>query len=190
MKKIGLFLCTFVATTALGAVSDKELKLSSPNGNQTVVFRQEQVVPDTRELCYQVTYKGIPVVEKSRAGLGLDNRIWEMALGVRNLKQPACWMDNLEVDSVTVLPGVDNTWQPFYGERSTVRDNYNAATMHLSKKDGSGYRFDIEVRAYDEGIAFRYFFPEHPKAIFHKVVADLTEYTFPEGTMAWTEQWA
>lgn len=32
MKKIGLFLCTFVATTALGAVSDKELKLSSPNG--------------------------------------------------------------------------------------------------------------------------------------------------------------
>ena len=82
MKKIGLFLCTFVATTALGAVSDKELKLSSPNGNQTVVFRQEQVVPDTRELCYQVTYKGIPVVEKSRAGLGLDNRIWEMALGV------------------------------------------------------------------------------------------------------------
>ena len=47
MKKIGLFLCTFVATTALGAVSDKELKLSSPNGNQTVVFRQEQVVPDT-----------------------------------------------------------------------------------------------------------------------------------------------
>lgn len=190
MKKIGLFLCTFVATTALGAVSDKELKLSSPNGNQTVVFRQEQVVPDTRELCYQVTYKGIPVVEKSRAGLGLDNRIWEMALGVRNLKQPACWMDNLEVDSVTVLPGVDNTWQPFYGERSTVRDNYNAATMHLSKKDGSGYRFDIEVRAYDEGIAFRYFFPEHPKAIFHKVVADLTEYTFPEGTMAWMEQWA
>ncbi|RHC71015.1 alpha-glucosidase [Bacteroides uniformis] len=190
MKKIGLFLCTFVATTALGAVSDKELKLSSPNGNQTVVFRQEQVVPDTRELCYQVTYKGIPVVEKSRAGLGLDNRIWEMALGVRNLKQPACWMDNLEVDSVTTLPGVDNTWQPFYGERSTVRDNYNAATMHLSKKDGSGYRFDIEVRAYDEGVAFRYFFPEHPKAIFHKVVADLTEYTFPEGTMAWAEQWA
>ena len=34
------------------------------------------------------------------------------------------------------------------------------------------------MRAYDEGIAFRYFFPEHPQAIFHKVVGDLTEYTF------------
>ena len=71
MKKIGLFLCTFVATTALGAVSDKELKLSSPNGNQTVVFRQEQVVPDTRELCYQVTYKGIPAERQGRKATGL-----------------------------------------------------------------------------------------------------------------------
>ena len=42
--------------------------------------------------------------------------------------------------------------------------------MYLSKKDGSNYRLNIEVRAYDEGIAFRYFFPEHPQAIFHKVV--------------------
>ena len=46
------------------------------------------------------------------------------------------------------------------------------------------------MRAYNEGIAFRYFFPEHPKATFHKVVGDLTEYTFPTGTKAWTEQWA
>lgn len=46
------------------------------------------------------------------------------------------------------------------------------------------------MRAYDEGIAFRYFFPEHPDAIFHKVTEDLTDYTFPDGTMAWSEQWA
>ena len=62
--------------------------------------------------------------------------------------------------------------------------------MHLSRKDKSDYRLDVEVRAYDEGLAFRYFFPEHPAAIFHKVVADLTEYTFPTGTMAWSEEWA
>ena len=49
---------------------------------------------------------------------------------------------------------------------------------------------NIEVRAYDEGVAFRYFFPEHPQAIFHKVTGDLTEYTLPEGTKAWAEEWA
>ena len=58
-----------------------------------------------------------------------------MALGQRKLIQPACWMDNLEVDSVTYAPTVDNTWKPLYGERSKVRDRYNAATFHLSKKE-------------------------------------------------------
>ena len=60
----------------------------------------------------------------------------------------------------------------------------------MSRHDKSKYRLNVEVRAYDEGIAFRYFFPEHPDAIFHKVTADLTDYTFPAGTMAWSEQWA
>lgn len=94
------------------------------------------------------------------------------------------------MDSVTYQPETNLTWQPLYGERSSVRDHYRAGTLCLSKKDNSGYRLNIEVRAYNEGVAFRYFFPEHPKAIFHKVVGDLTEYALPAGTKAWTEQWA
>lgn len=190
MMKIGILFGALACAVSAWADNPKELKLVSPNGKQSIVFGQRQVAPERNELYYRVDYKGQPVIEDSRAGLEMDNRIWEMALGVRNLKQPACWMDNLEVDSVACLPAVDKTWKPLYGERSTIRDAYHAATLYLSKKDGSGYRLHIEVRAYDEGIAFRYFLPEHPKAIFHKIVGDLTEYTFPSGTMAWTEQWA
>lgn len=190
MKRTVFILGTLVSAATLIAGNTKELKLASPAGTHQIVFQQKQASPQVNEVYYSVSYKGEPVLENSRAGLGLDNRIWEMALGVRNLKQPACWMDNLEVDSVAYQPTINNTWQPLYGERSHVQNAYNAATMYLSKKDGSGYRLNIEVRAYDEGVSFRYFFPEHPKAIFHKVVADLTEYTFPAGTKAWTEQWA
>lgn len=190
MKRTVFILGTLVSAATLIAGNTKELKLASPAGTHQIVFQQKQASPQVKEVYYSVSYKGEPVLENSRAGLGLDNRIWEMALGVRNLKQPACWMDNLEVDSVAYQPTINNTWQPLYGERSRVQNAYNAATMYLSKKDGSGYRLNIEVRAYDEGVSFRYFFPEHPKAIFHKVVADLTEYTFPAGTKAWTEQWA
>lgn len=190
MKKIGFILGAMACAVSLFANNSKELKLSSPSGVHEVSFYQKQTAPAASALCYQVSFKGQPVIEESHAGLELDNRIWEMALGQRKLVQPACWMDNLEVDSVTYAPTVDNTWKPLYGERSEVRDHYNAATLYLSKKDGSFYRLNIEVRAYDEGIAFRYFFPEHPSAIFHKVVADLTEYTLPAGTKAWSEQWA
>lgn len=126
----------------------------------------------------------------SRAGLNVDNRVWEMALGKRDLKQTDSWMDLLEVDSITYHTPVDTVWHPLYGERSTVSDRYNSATLHMSRHDKSKYRLDVQVRAYDEGIAFRYFFPEHPDAIFHKVNDDLTSYSFPVGTKAWSEQWA
>lgn len=128
-----IFLCALVSTTSLWASNAKELKLASPDGAHTVCFQQQQRSAETNEIYYRVSYKGLPVLEDSRAGIDLDNRIWEMALGIRDLKQPACWMDNLEVDSVT-YSSADASWKPLYGERSTIRDAYNAATMYLSKK--------------------------------------------------------
>ncbi len=182
----GMLLCSI----PLSADNGKDLQLTSPDGSHSLSFRQATGSNGCNELRYSVSFRGRPVVLDSRAGLEMDNRVWEMALGVRDLRQPDSWMDNLVVDSVVKHPPVDTSWQPLYGERSTVRDSYQSATLYLSKKDGSGYRLNVEARAYNEGIAFRYYLPEHPKAIFHKVVGDLTEYTFPEGTLAWAEQWA
>ena len=113
------------------------------------MFRQEKISSSVNEIVYQVKYRGREVIGNSRAGLQLDNRTWELALA-RKINQVKCWMDNLEVDSVIYQPAVNKSWHPLYGERSTVREAYNEATMYLSKKDGSNYRLNIEVRAYDE----------------------------------------
>lgn len=161
------------------------LSLSSPDGRKTVRFEKPG-----KELTYSVEVDGKNVILPSRAGLEVDNRTWEMALGKRDLAQPDSWMDLLTVDSVSIGSPVDTVWTPLYGERSKVHDRYNQATLQMSRKDKSDYRLDVQVRAYDEGIAFRYFFPEHPAAIFHKVVDDLTDFTLPSGTMAWSEEWA
>ncbi len=184
MKKAVVLAMLLTASSALANISS-ELVLTSPDGRNKTVFSKQG-----NELTYSVSVDGDDVVLPSRAGLDVDNWAWEMALGKRDLKQPACWMDMLAVDSVTYHAPVDSVWHPKYGERSAVTDRYNSATLHMSRKDKSDYRLDVEVRAYDEGIAFRYFFPEHPAAIFHKVVTDLTDYTFPAGTMAWSEKWA
>lgn len=181
MKKI---LTAALCVAALPAFA-QTLSLNSPNGRNVVSFSKEG-----KELSYSVKVDGEEVILPSRAGLQVDNRVWEMALGKRDLEQPLCWMDLLTVDSVSYHASADTVWHPLYGERSTVKDKYNSGTLHLSRKDKSDYRLDVEVRAYDEGVAFRYFFPEHPAAIFHKVTEDLTDYSLPEGTKAWSEQWA
>ena len=169
----------------VASIHADSLSLSSPDGRKTVRFEKPG-----KELTYSVKVDGKDVILPSRAGMEVDNRTWEMALGKRDLAQPESWMDMLTVDSVSIGVSVDTVWTPLYGERSKVRDRYNQATLHMSRKDKSDYRLDVQVRAYDEGIAFRYFFPEHPAAIFHKVVDDLTDFTLPEGTMAWSEEWA
>lgn len=180
MKILTLFLA---ASLFLGEGEDLSLSVSSPKGLNQVTVRQQ-----ADEFCYSVSHQGKPVVSDSRLGLQLDNQTWEHALA-RNYPQYACWMNGFTVDSISHLQHRD-TIANFYGEQAQVPDNYNQGTLHLSKHDGSNYRLDIQVRAYDEGVAFRYFFPEHPQAVFHKVVADLTEYTFAPQTKLWATEWA
>lgn len=182
---LGLFLCCGIASYA---DNSKQLTVASPNGKQVIRFWQTVKDDGAKELVYDVNYDGKTVLKESQAGLQLDNKVWEHALAKR-FKQPKCWMDNFEVDSVS-YGSFSETWKPVVGERSSIKNNYNSGVIYLSKKDGSKYRLNVEVRAYDEGVGFRYYFPEHPDAIYHKVVGDLTEYSFEPGAKAWVAEWA
>ncbi|MBP1540979.1 MAG: glycoside hydrolase family 97 catalytic domain-containing protein [Prevotella sp.] len=181
MKRTVTFLSGLFITVAAGA--DTALVVMSPQKRNCIMVSQQ-----ADEFCYSVSHDGYMLLSDSRLGLHLDNYTWERALARRN-PQYSCWMNGFTIDSVSHAEH-RAVIRNFYGERSEVPDNYNSGTLHLSKHDGSDYRLDIEVRAYEEGVAFRYFFPEHPLAIFHKVVADLTEYTFPSGTRVWAAEWA
>ena len=159
------------------------MTVSSPDAqNQVKVSQQGD------EFYYTVSYKEKQILADSRLGLDLDNYTWERALA-RKYPQYPCWMNGFTVDSVSRTEHRGEI-RNLYGEWAVVPDNYNAATMYLSKHDGSDYRLNIEVRVYNEGVAFRYFFPEHPMAVFHKVSADLTEYSFAPDTKVWAAEWA
>ena len=180
MRKRIIFVVLMIAGLA---EVQAQTSVVSPGGHNIVRVSQQN-----DELVYSVIRDGKSVVLDSRLGLDLDNHTWERALA-RKYPQYQCWMNGFTVDSVCRSEHravIEN----FYGEQAAVTDNYNAATICLSKHDGSNYRLNIELRAYDEGIAFRYFFPEHPMAVFHKVTADLTEYTFIPGTKVWAAEWA
>ena len=93
--------------------------------------------------------------------------------------------DHLNLHSVTITKK-DTSWKPVYGERNIVRDHYNAAVFSFWKNNNERQVIELEVRAYDEGIAFRYCFPKHSADVSDIVISkDLTEYTMPENTQAW-----
>ena len=54
----------------------------------------------------------------------------------------------------------DETWEQPWGERRFVRDRYNELRVRLVEKALPGRRLDVVFRALDDGIGFRYEFPE------------------------------
>ena len=110
------------------------------------------------------------------------------------------WTKGMEVTSVENR-SEDNSWKPVYGECDQIRDHYNEMTIHLikgDKHDNSGnsydkrqqYLFDIIVRAYDEGVAIRYHFPEATNGLFMHIADELTSFRFAPGAEAYHFAWA
>lgn len=169
--------------------------LQSPDGKYNFVFEQK----DGR-LTYRLDYAAKQVIEEGELGVNIDNHLVESAMGIP-VDNSNVWTNGMEVASVD-RRSEDNTWKPVYGEYAQIRDHYNEMTIHLIKggkhQEGGGtaydkrqqYLLDIIVRAYDEGVAIRYHFPEATNGLFMHIIDDLTSFRFAPGAEAYHYAWA
>lgn len=189
-----IFRWGFVCLLSMVALVMKGEVLSSPNGKYQFVFSQK----DGKQT-YRLDYAGKQVVEEGELGVNIDNHLVESAMGIP-VDTNRVWTKGMEVTSVEHR-SEDNTWKTVYGEYSQIRDHYNEMTLHLmkgGKHDNSGngydkrqqYLLDIIVRAYDEGVAIRYHFPEATNGLFMHITDDLTSFRFAPGAEAYHYAWA
>ena len=168
--------------------------LQSPGGKYNFVFEQK----DGR-LTYRLDYAAKQVIEEGELGVNIDNHLVESAMGIP-VDNSNVWTNGMEVTSVD-RRSEDNTWKPVYGEYAQIRDRYNEMTIHLlkgGKHQGASnaydkrqqYLLDIIVRAYDEGVAIRYHFPEATNGLFMHINDDLTSFRFAPGAEAYHYAWA
>jgi len=162
--------------------------LRSPDGTQKLSVDVSEA-DGVNKVSYSVEAFGRQAVLPSTLDVTLDNSVWERAVGKRSLPKLERWFDNFKLVGKEEYSR-DTLWHNPYGERSVVKDACNALVLHFAKDDGSDYRLDIEFRAYDEGVAMRYRLPKHPSALYHRVAAENTEFSLPEGTKAWHAAWA
>ena len=186
MRRIVLMLLICIAASV------DAVELRSPDGRYMI---------SVEDMTYRVTYNNKVIIEKSQLGVDIDNRLFESALAVPRGAHEN-WCSDLTLKSVDSMKSVDITWTPLYGENNTIHDHYNELVLHFEKgSDGQGtvsegydkrkyYAMDIVVRAYNEGVAFRYHFPETANSLFLHITGEQTSFAFPDGTMAWYEEWA
>jgi alpha-glucosidase len=140
------------------SVSSGQVAVKSPDGTIEMRIRAHG------GLTYSVSVDGKEVIAQSRLGLRFRDGV---TLGAHT-----------RLVHVEQSRG-DATWENRLGKRRMVRDRSNE--LRASYVEQSGRRFEIVVRAYDDGIGFRYVLSRSPSQAVQDFVLEeeLTQFAFP-----------
>ena len=179
MKKV---LLTLFAAVAVMTLSAKEV-LTSPDGNLTLTFE----IGENGTPLYSLDYKGKAVVLPSGMGLELRGQDRQISFGEEITKSDhgasVSLYDKFEQKSVSRTSS-DTNWTPVWGEVATIRDNYNEMTVSLLQTERN-YQMNIVFRLYNEGLGFRYLFPEQKELTYFVIKEEKTEFAMTGDHIAW-----
>lgn len=160
MKKLLLGISLLFATLVVNAE-----EVTSPSGQLKLEFSlNEKGVPT-----YRITYKGIAVVNPSTLGIELNE---ENSL-----------MDSFRINNSTTST-FDETWEPVWGENSHIRNHYNELFVEL-EKPSNGRFMNLRFRVYDDGVGFRYEFPQQQYLPYFIVKEEHTQFAMAGDHTAW-----
>ena len=147
-------------------------ELHSPDGQLTLQFTlQEGGVP-----AYSLCYKGREVIRPSRLGLeltGSENATFGQE--VRKSSDPRTSLYDGFHLAAAERNSVDETWEPVWGESRTIRDRHNELAVRLAQEE-TGRTMIIRFRLFNDGLGFRYEFPQQKELVYFVVREELTEF--------------
>lgn len=143
------------ASASLGATE----VLTSPDGRLQLSFDLTNDGTPT----YKMDYNNKPVIATSRLGLELKNQ--------KSL------LDGFKMERVS-RSSFDETWQPVWGEQSSIRNHYNEMAVCLSQPNDNGHLREMIVRfrLYDDGVGFRYEWPAQDNFTYFTIKEERTEF--------------
>lgn len=163
----------FAAAAATIGASAQEV-LRSPDGELELRFS----LSEKGEPTYALDYKGRAVVLPSRMGLELRSDAPALEFGAEIQKggygEPVSLYDGFEQCGAE-RSEFDETWQPVWGEESSIRNRYNELAVTL-RQPQSGRRMVVRFRLYDEGVGFRYEFPEQEAMTYFTIREERTQF--------------
>ncbi|MDY3942686.1 MAG: glycoside hydrolase family 97 protein [Alloprevotella sp.] len=182
MKKMLLSLSMMLMALTVGAQ-----KLKSPNGQMEMNFALDANGRPT----YNLSFKGRAVVKTSKLGIELKREDPNKATDFEfknfgdasKLDQKADLMTGFHVTD-TKTSTVDETWRPVWGEESSIRNNYNELAVTLQQDKNERY-IVLRFRLFNDGLGFRYEFPEQKNLTYFVIKEEHTEFAMAGDHMAW-----
>jgi alpha-glucosidase len=80
---------------------------------------------------------------------------------------------------------VDETWEQPWGEVRSVRNHFNELRVALAEAGERPRRMSVVFRAFDDGVGFRFEWPEQQHLRDFVILDELTEFALPGDPQAW-----
>ena len=154
-----------LATALLTPIARAQVRVASPDG-------RNQVTLEVREgrLTYALARDGRALLLPSLLGFELR--------GAPPLR------DGLRITDTT-RRSHDAWWVQPWGEVARVRDHHNELAVTVAETAAPSRRFTVRVRAFDDGVGFRYELPEQPGLAEFVITDELTQFSFVDNPRAW-----
>jgi hypothetical protein len=142
------------------------LSVSSPDeSNQIIFFLSQEGQP-----AYLVTHRNQKVVDTSYMSFDFKDA-------------PAMKGDFVLASSTTGT--IDESWEMPWGEQLAVRNHCNELLINLEEQSESKRKLRIRFKAYDDGIGFRYEFPEQEQVEELLITDEHTEFNLSGDHKVW-----
>lgn len=117
----------------------QSVSLSSPDGNLQFRFKMRKLLP-----AYEITFRDQTLIQNATFSLDFDN---------------GTFGSNLKIGKPAYRSG-NETYDLIVGKTKTAHSQYKEVTIPLNEKQSPYRTVHLVIRAFDDGIAFRYEFPE------------------------------
>ena len=181
IRYIALMLLVAVALIFPASLSANVETVYSPSRNIALNFDVKDGVP-----VYDVVFNGQQVIKESRLGLELASVKGNSDFG--NFDNKQALDQNSLCDGFSLLTAkyssFDETWQPVWGEESSIRNHYNEMAVTLNQSQLGRYII-IRFRVYDDGVGLRYEFPQQSNLTYFVIKEEHTQFAMPGDLTAW-----
>ncbi|WP_317175990.1 glycoside hydrolase family 97 catalytic domain-containing protein [Halomontanus rarus] len=138
--------------------------LNSPDGSVVVDIELNE-----GSLSYSVSFDGQTLINQSNLGIRLNDGALDGNLAITGSQTTS----------------YDQTWEPVWGGFSEVRNHYNQLEIGLETTDSPTRYLTLEFRAFDDGVGFRYVFPEQKHLENFTITSENTGFEFAGDYESW-----
>ena len=159
------FLIGLFSILALTSCQYKPGPFTSPDEHTSLSFNLNNGTPE-----FNLTYNNILITDGSMMGVTLKDSTFKNDFILKEIRKRV----------------IDTIWKPVLGKVSKIRNHYNEWTILLEEKAESKRKMEIIFRIYNNGVAFRYNFPQQEKFKDFTISDDKTIFHFTDNITWWS----